>query len=219
MKPSNVIAGVVLLALLCSAELRADIAPLPVLADKPPGKHPVPFNFTQNLNSDISYLQISKADLVDSGIKLQDDGAISSDSQRPGAWSPSTQRSMIAALTLCLSITGILLLKKRRTAAVVAALAAAVMVGALGAQTFAAMSAERKQPEPLKRRPANQGLLWGLYTVINVVDDDKGVILVVGKKPPPQDPNRRPPGPPMPIYTAVPAAIPRPTATATEKKP
>ncbi|MCE9605656.1 MAG: hypothetical protein K8U03_12250 [Planctomycetia bacterium] len=172
MKIGNAIIGLAVVCMFQASLLMADIAPSPT--DIPDGKSTASLEVKIDKTKDVSFLRISRSALRDAGLDIPETGT-----KKTGAWTPSTQRSIVAALAMSLGIAGVFLVRKKRGAAIAVALVAGAVVGTLGVQAWAA---PQHDPNTVSPTHNHNGTV-----VIEFTDGDEGgVSLTIGTKPLPK---------------------------------
>jgi hypothetical protein len=190
--------GLAIAAAIPLSTTRADIPPLP--ADLPAGKSWKPLEVRVAPTKDISILRISRSALAEAGLEIRP-------TKQTGHWTPSTQRSIVAAMALSLGIAGVFLARKKRGAAIAVAMLAAGVAGTMGVHAWGNGPPRQPPPRPEQTPKAFWGTMVPLHgdstaahqpqaggpvqnfngkVVIEITDDDEAVRLFIGTKPEPK---------------------------------
>lgn len=178
MKLSRTIIGLAVVGLFQVSLAIADIPPIP--KDLPEGKNwgdMKDLKVTVDPTKDISILRIPRSVLGAADGELRE-----KKNTKPSAWSPTTTRSLAAALAMSLGIGGVFLARKKRSTAVAVALVAATVVGTLGVEAWGNAPA----PQPPAEAPVAVASLPQDFrgnVVVEIVDGAGVVSLTIGTKP------------------------------------
>lgn len=187
MKLKRALFGLLVIGLLPASFALADIPPTP--RDLPPGKNYERLEVKVDAAKDMSFLRIPRSALNDAGLDFRD-----KKSSKVGTTSPSTTRSIVAALALSLGVAGVFFTRRKRGAMIAVALVSTTIVGAMGMQAWG-----NAAPLPIPRNDAEAAGIKNFRgnVVIQIVEDGD-VELTIGTKPLPVYKRALPPGAPNP---------------------
>ena len=177
MKLTPAIFGLLVVGLLPASFALADIPPTP--RDLPQGKSYQDLEVRVNSTKDISILRIPRSALEEAGLEIRDKKSPKVGAMPPNA-SPSTTRSIVAALALSLGVAGVFFTRKKRGAMIAVALVSTTIVGAMGMQAWG-----NAAPMPIPRNDEEAAGIKNFNgnVVIEIIEEGRRVELSIGTKP------------------------------------